>query len=75
MYIAWSLQWSSDVVEKREFAGKKAKLASAELAKLSRRVFGEQIYFFSYTKFVEFLHFFSQTIQAEILICHILLPR
>jgi uncharacterized Zn-finger protein len=39
MYIAWSLQWSSDVVEKREFAGKKAKLASAELAKLSRRVF------------------------------------
>ncbi|OAO93017.1 hypothetical protein AXX17_AT5G24610 [Arabidopsis thaliana] len=74
-------EWSSDVVEKREFAGKKAKLASAELAKLSRRVFGEQIYFLSYkiylsyTKFVEFLHFFSQTIQAEILICHILLPR
>jgi hypothetical protein len=32
-------EWSSDVVEKREFAGKKAKLASAELAKLSRRVF------------------------------------
>lgn len=36
-------QWSSDVVEKREFAGKMAKLAAAELAKLSRRVFGEQI--------------------------------
>ncbi|KFK27746.1 hypothetical protein AALP_AA8G423700 [Arabis alpina] len=32
-------EWSSDVVEKREFAGKKAKLAAAELAKLSRRVF------------------------------------
>ncbi|CAE6119186.1 unnamed protein product [Arabidopsis arenosa] len=31
-------QWSSDVVEKREFAGKQAKLAAAELAKLSRRV-------------------------------------
>lgn len=43
--FSWSLQWSSDVVEKREFAGKKAKLAAAELAKLSRRVFGEQIYF------------------------------
>ncbi|XP_048591068.1 uncharacterized protein LOC106348493 isoform X1 [Brassica napus] len=32
-------EWSSDVVEKREFAGKKAKLAAAELAKLSKRVF------------------------------------
>ncbi|CAA7023283.1 unnamed protein product [Microthlaspi erraticum] len=32
-------EWSSDVVEKREFAGKMAKLAAAELAKLSRRVF------------------------------------
>ncbi|CAN8265066.1 unnamed protein product [Cochlearia groenlandica] len=32
-------EWSSDVVEKREFAGKKAKLAAAELAKFSRRVF------------------------------------
>ncbi|EFH64796.1 hypothetical protein ARALYDRAFT_894363 [Arabidopsis lyrata subsp. lyrata] len=31
--------WISDVVEKREFAGKKAKLAAAELAKLSRRIF------------------------------------
>ncbi|EFH50478.1 hypothetical protein ARALYDRAFT_910516 [Arabidopsis lyrata subsp. lyrata] len=31
-------EWSSDVVEKREFAGKQAKLAAAELAKLSRRV-------------------------------------
>lgn len=31
------------MVEKREFAGKMAKLAAAELAKLSRRVFGEQI--------------------------------
>lgn len=29
------------MVEKREFAGKRAKLAAAELAKLSRRVFGE----------------------------------
>ncbi|XP_019058238.1 PREDICTED: uncharacterized protein LOC104814962 [Tarenaya hassleriana] len=31
-------EWSSDAVERREFAGKKAKLAAAELAKLSRRV-------------------------------------
>lgn len=30
-----------DEVERREFAGKKAKLAAAELAKLSRRVCGE----------------------------------
>jgi hypothetical protein len=30
-----------DSVEKREFAGKKAKLAAAELAKLSRCVGGE----------------------------------
>jgi len=84
MYIAWSLQWSSDVVEKREFAGKKAKLASAELAKLSRRVFGEHIYFLPYLVYLLrlFLYkicsapsFFFQTIQPGILICHILLPR
>nr|XP_027100369.1 uncharacterized protein LOC113719357 isoform X2 [Coffea arabica] len=31
-------EWSVDEIEKREFAGKKAKLAAAELAKLSRRV-------------------------------------
>ncbi|CAJ1938488.1 unnamed protein product [Sphenostylis stenocarpa] len=31
-------EWSADAVEKREFAGKKAKLAAAELGKLSRRV-------------------------------------
>ncbi|KDO50191.1 hypothetical protein CISIN_1g0000282mg, partial [Citrus sinensis] len=31
-------EWSMDAVERREFAGKKAKLAAAELAKLSRRV-------------------------------------
>ncbi|EXB26145.1 hypothetical protein L484_010462 [Morus notabilis] len=31
-------EWSSDVVERREFAAKKAKLAAAELAKLSKRV-------------------------------------
>jgi len=30
-----------DSLEKREFAGKKANLAAAELAKLSRRVGGE----------------------------------
>nr|GFD55496.1 vacuolar protein sorting-associated protein, putative [Tanacetum cinerariifolium] len=30
--------WSADDVERREFAGKKAKLATAELAKLSQRV-------------------------------------
>lgn len=34
-------QWSRDAVERREFAGKKAKLAAAELAKLSRRFSGE----------------------------------
>ncbi|KAK3033800.1 hypothetical protein RJ639_034371, partial [Escallonia herrerae] len=34
-------EWSMDAVERREFAGKKAKLAAAELAKLSRRVCGE----------------------------------
>ncbi|KAF3432303.1 hypothetical protein FNV43_RR27043 [Rhamnella rubrinervis] len=31
-------EWSSHAVEKREFAGKKAKLAAAELTKLSKRV-------------------------------------
>ncbi|CAH1424589.1 unnamed protein product [Lactuca virosa] len=31
-------EWSVDDVERREFAGKKAKLATAELAKLSQRV-------------------------------------
>lgn len=30
-----------DAIERRELAGKKAKLAAAELAKLSRRVCGE----------------------------------
>ncbi|XP_059667459.1 uncharacterized protein LOC132312914 [Cornus florida] len=35
-------EWSTDAVEKREFAGKKAKLAAAELAKLSRRVCDNQ---------------------------------
>jgi hypothetical protein len=35
-------EWSLDAVEKREFAGKKAKLAAAELGKLSRRVFDNQ---------------------------------
>ncbi|TKY59210.1 putative vacuolar protein sorting-associated protein 13A [Spatholobus suberectus] len=35
-------EWSADAVEKREFAGKKAKLAAAELGKLSRRVCGSQ---------------------------------
>ncbi|KAF1899682.1 hypothetical protein Lal_00019812 [Lupinus albus] len=33
-------EWSADAVEKREFSGKKAKLAAAELGKLSRRVCG-----------------------------------
>ncbi|KAF8007492.1 hypothetical protein BT93_K1496 [Corymbia citriodora subsp. variegata] len=31
-------EWTSEAVERREFAGKKAKLAAAELAKLSRRM-------------------------------------
>ncbi|GMN48145.1 hypothetical protein TIFTF001_017311 [Ficus carica] len=31
-------EWKSDAVERREFAAKKAKLAAAELAKLSKRV-------------------------------------
>ncbi|KAF6145936.1 hypothetical protein GIB67_007955, partial [Kingdonia uniflora] len=35
-------EWSMDLVERREFAGKKAKLAAAELAKLSRRVCDNQ---------------------------------
>ncbi|KAL5806155.1 hypothetical protein ACOSQ4_028888 [Xanthoceras sorbifolium] len=35
-------EWSLDAVERREFAGKKAKLAAAELAKLSRRVCDNQ---------------------------------
>ncbi|XLS59714.1 hypothetical protein HN51_009469 [Arachis hypogaea] len=33
-------EWGAEAVEKREFAGKKAKLAAAELEKLSRRVSG-----------------------------------
>lgn len=35
-------EWSRDAVEKREIAAKKAKLATAELAKLSRRVCDNQ---------------------------------
>ncbi|GAB2284275.1 hypothetical protein Dimus_018738, partial [Dionaea muscipula] len=35
-------EWSADVVERREWAGKKAKLVAAELAKLSRRVCDNQ---------------------------------
>lgn len=35
-------EWFRDAVERREFAGKKAKLAAAELAKLSRRVCDNQ---------------------------------
>lgn len=35
-------EWSVDEVERREFAGKKAKLATAELAKLSQRVCDNQ---------------------------------
>ncbi|XP_048318354.2 uncharacterized protein LOC107405745 isoform X2 [Ziziphus jujuba] len=35
-------EWSLDAVEKREFAAKKAKLAAAELAKLSKRVCDNQ---------------------------------
>lgn len=40
------LQWSLAAVEQRESASKKAKLAAAELAKLSRRVCGELLDFF-----------------------------
>ncbi|CAN6484627.1 unnamed protein product [Victoria cruziana] len=35
-------EWSPESVERREFAGKKAKLAAAELAKLTRRVCDNQ---------------------------------
>ncbi|XP_022855275.1 vacuolar protein sorting-associated protein 13-like isoform X2 [Olea europaea var. sylvestris] len=35
-------EWGMDAVERREFASKKAKLAAAELAKLSRRVCDNQ---------------------------------
>ncbi|XP_057987743.1 uncharacterized protein LOC110642362 isoform X2 [Hevea brasiliensis] len=35
-------EWSVEAAERREFAGKKAKLAAAELAKLSRRVCDNQ---------------------------------
>ncbi|WCJ32878.1 hypothetical protein M5689_014275 [Euphorbia peplus] len=35
-------EWSMEVVERREFAGKKAQLAAAELAKISRRVCDNQ---------------------------------
>ncbi|XAR69468.1 hypothetical protein NMG60_11001057, partial [Bertholletia excelsa] len=35
-------EWNKDAVERREFSGKKAKLAAAELAKLSRRVCNNQ---------------------------------
>lgn len=81
IYIAWSLQWSSDVVEKREFAGKQAKLAAAELAKLSRRV-GEQISFLFIFKIAPMQHLFNpfnlyffQTVQRGSLFSHLLLPR
>ncbi|CAM8878635.1 unnamed protein product [Rhodiola kirilowii] len=36
-------EWSSDAVDKREYASKKANLAAAELAKLSRRVYGNAL--------------------------------
>ena len=35
-------QWSSDSLDKRELAGKLAKLNAIELAKFSRRVTGQQ---------------------------------
>ncbi|KAI4303707.1 hypothetical protein MLD38_039306 [Melastoma candidum] len=43
-------EWSAEAIKKREYAGKKAKLATAELAKLSRRVCDNQTgqYFLSY---------------------------
>lgn len=44
-----------DEIGKREFAAKKAKLAAAELAKLSRRVCGKKtfqfLFFYSFHKF------------------------
>ncbi|KAL6985737.1 hypothetical protein U1Q18_019110 [Sarracenia purpurea var. burkii] len=46
-------QWSMDAVERREFAGKKAKLAAAELAKLSRCVCGEHFDFYYISAVVE----------------------
>lgn len=36
-------QWCMDAVERREYASKKAQLAAAELAKLSKRVCGEHL--------------------------------
>ncbi|XP_034206662.1 uncharacterized protein LOC117620640 isoform X2 [Prunus dulcis] len=41
-------EWSLDEVERRELAGKKAKLAAAELAKLSKRVCENQAGLISY---------------------------
>lgn len=74
------------MVEKREFAGKKAKLAAAELGKLSKRVFGEQYTLTSSREVAPLLHlanpfnfffFFNlfQTVQQGILLRHILQPR
>lgn len=36
-------QWCMDAVERRKYASKKAQLAAAELAKLSKRVCGEHL--------------------------------
>nr|XP_017251628.1 PREDICTED: putative vacuolar protein sorting-associated protein 13A isoform X2 [Daucus carota subsp. sativus] len=44
-------EWSKDAVERREFAGKKAKLAAAELAKLSKRFSDDQ----AGTSFISFI--------------------
>eukprot|EP00257_Ricinus_communis_P016141 XP_015574209.1 vacuolar protein sorting-associated protein 13-like [Ricinus communis] len=38
-------EWSMEAVESREYAGKQAQLAAAELAKLSRRVCGKLLIF------------------------------
>lgn len=54
-----------DEVERREFAGKKAKLAAAELAKLSRRVCGECFNFLFLKDNETLISFIEKFIEAK----------
>lgn len=58
-------QWTSASVEKRELAGKLAKLNAIELAKLSRRVSGEirKSYWFAVAKPYLFYLFFNYEME------------
>lgn len=43
LFVILLMQWSSDSIDRRELAGKLAKLNAIELAKFSRRVSGKPL--------------------------------